>query len=98
MLKWETKSLLLKAEGTYATDAVPVVGTNAILARDVSIKPLRLNTDERDFVVPNFGHQGFLIGGQFVGIDFKVEIAGGGAAGTAPGYGPALIACGLAET
>lgn len=98
MLKWQTKSLLLKAEVTYGTDPVPVVATNAILARNVSIKPLRLLTDEREFVVPNFGNQGHIVAGQFVEIDFDVEMAGGGAAGTAPKYGPALIACGLSET
>lgn len=98
MLKWETKSLLLKNEVTYATDAVPVVATNAILARNVALKPMRLLTDERDFAVPNFGHQGWLVAGKFVEIDFEVEMAGSGVAATPTGYAPAFKACGLAET
>ncbi len=98
MLKWNTKSLLLKNEAVYGTDAVPTVVANAILARNVTIKPLRLITDERNFSLPHFGNQGRLVSGQFVEVDFEVEMAGSGTAGTAPAYGPALKACGLSET
>lgn len=98
MLKWNKKAILLKAEATYGTDSTPAEATDALLAYDVSINPLRLQTDKRDFAVPHFGNQGDLPVGQYVEIDFKIPLSGAGAAGTAPKYGPALIACGLAET
>lgn len=98
MLKWNKKLVLVKVEGTYGTDSVPVVGTDAMLARNVSVKPLRLTTDERDYVVPHFGSQGWLVAGKFIEIDFEVEVAGAGAAGSAAPYGICLKACQLAET
>lgn len=97
MLKWNKKAITLKNEVTYGTDAVPAAG-QGFLGYDVALKPLRLNLDHRDFALPWFGNQGDLVAGKFVEFDFKVPLAGGGAAGTAPGYGPALKACGLSET
>lgn len=98
MLKWNKKALLLKAEVTYGTDSVPAEATDALLAYDVAIKPLILDKDKRDFALPHFGNQGDLVAGKHVEIDFKIPISGSGAAGTAPKWGPAMIACGLAET
>lgn len=98
MLKFETKLLTLKNEVTYGTDAVPTAAANAILARSVSVKPLKLMTDEREAVLPWFGNQGRLVAGKFCTIDFEVEMAGSGVAATPTGYGAALKACGLQET
>jgi len=96
-LKWNKKLLTLKAEVTYGTDAVPAAA-NGVLCYDVALKPLRLNLDRRDFALPWFGYQGDLVVGKFVEIDFKIPMAGGGAAGTAPGWGAALKACAASET
>jgi len=97
VLKWNKKAVTLKNEVTYGTDAIPAAA-NGVLGYDVAIKPLRLNLDHRDFALPWFGNQGDLVAGKYVEFDFKVPLAGGGAAGTAPGYGAALKACGLSET
>jgi hypothetical protein len=83
---------------TPGTDSVPTGAANAILGYDVSLRPLILQTDKRDFALPYFGNQGDLVAGKYCQLDFKVPMAGGGAAGTAPAYGAALKACGLSET
>lgn len=97
-LKFNRKALLLKAEVTYGTDAVPTGAANAMLAYDGAVRPLQLQTDHREFALPHFGNQGDLVAGKNVLMTFKVPMSGAGAAGTAPAYGPALIGCGLAET
>jgi hypothetical protein len=98
MLKFQTKAITAKVEGTYGTDSTPAGATDAVLARNMTVKPLRLLLDRRDFVLPYFGNQGQLVAGKFCEVDFEVELAGGGAAGTAPKYGPLLKGCGLSET
>ncbi len=98
MLKYNKKALLLKLEVTYGTDPTPAEATDALLAYECEIEPLKLQTDRREFALPHFGNQGELVAGQYVAVRFKVPIAGSGAAGSAPKYGSALISCGLAET
>ena len=98
MLKAKRAALLVKPEATYGTDAVPTGAANAFLARNVDINPLEQLYDTRNLVLPFFGNQGEIVGGQYVTGKFQVELAGGGAAGTAPKYGPALKAAGLSET
>lgn len=96
--KTERKALLLKTEVTYGTDAVPTGGANAILARNLSFDPNPATVLSRDLVKPTLGRPRLPIAARHVTLGFDVEMAGGGAAGTAPKYGPALRACGLAET
>lgn len=98
MLKAKRAALLVKPEVTYGTDAVPTGAANAFLARNVDINPLEQIYDPRSFVLPWFGNQGEIIGGQYVTGKFQVDLSGGGAAGTAPKYGPALKAAGMSET
>lgn len=98
MLKAKRAALLVKPEVTYGTDAVPTGAANAFLARNVDINPLEQIYDKRSQVLPFLGNQGEIVGGQYVSGKFQVDLAGGGAAGTAPKYGPALKAAGLSET
>ncbi len=91
-------ALLVKAETTYGTDSVPTALANAILASNVVFTPLEGGEEERDNIVSYFGHQGVVLTGLYERIEFSVEIAGAGAAGTVPGYGALLKACGLSET
>lgn len=97
-LYWKRKALLAKSEVTYGTDPVPTAGANAILARNVKISPLEQNYDDLNRDLHYVGNMGSIVAGSYVKIDFEVEIAGGGAAGTAPGYGPLLKACAMSET
>lgn len=97
-MKWKRKVILLKNEGSYATDAAPVAATDGILARNVRFNPLQLAYDDREYAVTYFGNKGKIISGQWAELAFEVEMAGSSAAGTAPKYGPALKSCGMAET
>lgn len=97
-LKFRKKVLLAKIETVYGTDAVPTGAANAILAKNVEIRPLEGETESRDVVRSNIGAQQVIHVGTRVGMTFEVEMAGAGTAGTAPAYGPLLRACALAET
>ena len=97
-LRWKRKVLLIKVEGTYGVDSAPVVAADSMLARNVSIQPLNLNYDQREFSLPWFGGFGKLPSGGFAQLEFEMEASGGGAAGTIPAFGPALKGCGMSET
>lgn len=97
-LKFRKKVILAKIETTYGTDATPTGAANAILVHDVSITPMQGDVISRDLVRPTLGNDQQIHVGTHVAIEFDVEAAGAGAAGTAPAYGPILRACGLAET
>lgn len=95
---WRKLALLAKIEGVYGTDPTPTGEANAILATDVTFTPLEGGEESRDLLVPHLGHQGVILTGLHGRLEFSVEIAGAGAAGDAPAYGPLLRACGLSET
>lgn len=90
--------ILAKTETTYGTDPTPTGAANAILVRNLEITPLQAETVSRDLVRPYLGVSDQLLAQTRVEVTFEVELAGSGAAGTAPAYGPVLKACGLAET
>lgn len=91
-------ALLAKIETVYGTDIVPTGAANAIRATDVTFTPSQGAEDRHDFIQPYMGHQGIELTNEHVMCEFSVEIAGAGAAGTAPKYGPLLRACGFSET
>ena len=91
-------AILAKIESTYGTDSTPTEGANAILVSNVSITPIVAQNVDRDLVRPYLGASEQLVGTLYVQMQFDVELAGSGAAGTAPAYGPLLRACGFVET
>lgn len=95
---WRKLALLAKIETDYGVDATPVGATNAILANQVTLTPMAGQEVRRDLMRPYLGNQGAILVGNYVELQFSVELAGSGAAGTAPGYGPLLRCCGMAET
>ncbi len=95
--RWRNKLLLLKTETTYGTDAAPAAG-NVIRAQNVSLTPLEADEVKRENVMPYLGAQDMFLAGKHVSLEFEVEMAGSGTAGTAPAYAAALLACGMAET
>src|SRR3954468_12442630 len=97
-LKNIRKAILCKVETVYGTDAAPVAATDALLVRNVSLNPIQLNLDGRAMVLPYFGNDGALVAGKFCAVSFEVEMAGSGAAGTAPKYDSALQGCALSST
>ena len=90
--------LLAKLETTYGTDPTPVVGSDAILVRNIEVTPLEVDTVNRELIRPFLGQADQLLAQQRVLINFEVELAGSGSAGTAPAYGPLLQACRCTET
>ena len=90
--------ILAKTESTYGTDSSPTGAANAILVRNLEITPLQADTVTRDLIRPYLGNSDQLLAQTRVEVTFEVELAGSGAAGTAPAYGAVLKACGLSET
>ena len=90
--------ILAKAEATYGTDPTPTGSSNAILVRNLNIVPLQSDIVQRELIRPYLGNYEQLLAQTRVQVTFEVELAGSGAAGTAPAYGPVLKACGLSET
>lgn len=91
-------ALLAKIESVYGTDPVPTGAANAILFSDFDLGPMEMKTVDRDNIRPFLGSNEQLPTGLFSKIDFTIEAAGSGAAGTAPAWGPLLRACGFDET
>ncbi|MBX3580835.1 MAG: hypothetical protein KF810_02925 [Rhizobiaceae bacterium] len=94
---WRKLALLAKIETVYGTDPTPTGADNAILAIDATYTPIEGQEVSRDLLTPYLGNQGIILTGTYGRLEFSVECAGSGAAGTAPAYGPLLRACGFAE-
>ncbi|MFH1796266.1 MAG: phage tail tube protein [Pseudomonadota bacterium] len=95
---WRKLAILAKIETSYGVDAVPTGGANAILGVNVTHRTMVGEQLSRDLLLPYLGHQGVILDGVVSTLEMSVEIAGSGAAGTAPAYGPLLRMCGMAET
>lgn len=89
--------ILAKTEAVYGTDITPD-GTDAVLVRELEITPQASDTVDRELVRPYMGAFQQLLANTRVEVTFQVELAGSGAAGTAPRYGSILKACGFSET
>lgn len=90
-------AITAKIETTVGTDAAPTLAANAILVRNVDWTPLEMELASRDLLTPYLGNPQSIAVAVYGRMSYEVEIAGAGAAGTAPKYGPLLRACGLAE-
>jgi hypothetical protein len=91
-------ALLAKTESTFNTDAVPTPALNAMMARVSSPTPISAEFADRPLMRGHKGNFGKLAVGAHREIDVEVELAGSGAAGTAPKWAPLLMACGFSET
>lgn len=96
-IRHKEKILLCKLETTYGTDPTPVAG-DGILAKDLVVMPMEGEDVERDLELPYLGNQGTIPVNLHMKLTFKVELAGSGAAGTAPAWDAAMRACGVAQT
>lgn len=90
--------VLAKIETTYGVDPTPSGSANAILVRNLNVTPQSTQLVGRDLIRPYLGNFEQLMASTHVELDFEVEAAGAGTAGTVPGYGCLLRACGMAET
>ena len=95
---WEKKSVILKAEAGYGTDALPTGALNYIEARNVSLTSLDAETAERNIVLEHFGSSGKIIAAMWSKLSFEFALVASGVLGTAPKWGPAMLGCAFAET
>jgi len=91
-------AILAKIETTYGVDPTPTGSANAMLVSNLSINPLNAQNVKRDNVRPYLGGSEELVGTHYVECGFDIELAGAGAAGSAPKWGPLMRACSMAET
>lgn len=98
MVQLTRKSLILaKTEASYGTDPTPTVASNAILAQDLELKPVKAPV-ERPIQLESLMRKQSLLGEEMYEVSFKSEIVGSGTPGTAPRTGALLKACGMSET
>lgn len=89
--------ILAKLETVYGTDPTPTGVANAIFCEEPSIEPV-LKKIERKQLRAVMGGIAPLVIGEAYKISFQTELAGSGAAGTAPQIGPLLRGCNMVET
>jgi hypothetical protein len=91
--------ILAKTEVTQFTDPTPTAGSNAILVKNLTIKPLNVATEDRALIRSYYGNSEQIPISEEAQIEFDVECAGSGTPlGTSAAYAPLLGACGFAET
>lgn len=90
--------LLAKQEVTTGVDPLPTPAANSILVRAFTPQMINAEFVERANIRGYKGNFGSLAVGVHRVFEFEVELAGSGAAGTAPKWGPLLMACGFSET
>lgn len=95
---WKTKAILLKAETTYGTDAVPAGATNWFEARNVTLTPMEAETIDRNIEMPYMGSAGKALVASWSKLSFEILLGASGVLGTAPKWGPMMLALGFAET
>lgn len=96
-IKWDSKILLVKTEGAYGTDSAPTAAANAILAKNIELRPMEGQDVSRDLEQPYIGAQEELPVGLYSVISFEVEAVGSGTTGVAPAWSSLIRACGVAE-
>lgn len=92
---------LCKTETTIGTDAVPTVGSNALVIEEINIQPLGQSESQtrQPLMGPGIiGVQTPVAGKRHAKLSFKIPVVGAAGAGTAVNYAPVLKACALAET
>ena len=98
MASTKPKVALLKIETVYGTDAVPTPAANAILIRDEIRAPqLEVFYANRNNARGHYGRGEQIVAGSKINVGFDIELAGSGTAGVAPGWGPSVRACAMAE-
>lgn len=98
MAKFTRKqALVAKIEGTYGTDSTPTGADNAMVVNNLRLRPLVQQLQERDIAQAFLGHSASIQVAAWKTLEFEVEVAGGGAAGTVPKYDALLLGCGFAK-
>lgn len=91
-------AILAKIESSYGVDPTPTGVANAMRVYGQTVEPLNIKYVENPYLRGYAGGNPELIGAIHKKVSFSVDLAGAGAAGTAPAYSPLLRACAFAET
>ncbi len=78
--------------------AETMVAADAVLAKDINPNPTNPNSQTRNLIKSYLGNSGTVQVSSYMTIEFTVELAGSGAAGTAPQWGKLLRGCAFDET
>ena len=97
-IKMKKLVLLAIAQVAKGTPGTPVPGTNAILCRGLVPAPIKGKFIDRNLIKGAKGNYGGIFAGEHRVFEFEVELAGSGAAGTAPKFAPLLLGCNMSET
>ena len=92
------RALLAKDESSYGSDPTATGSANAILCTELSIEPIQSDVVSRDLIRSYLGNYDTLLANSRAQVTITVEMAGSGAAGTAPHYAPLLTSCGMSQT
>lgn len=96
-IKWKSMITLVKPETVYATDPTPTGAANAMLLKNVELRPMEGQDVSRDLMIPFIGNQGTLPTGIYTALSFEYELVGSGETGVAPAWSPLIRACGVQE-
>src|SRR5690606_25560916 len=96
--KMRNALVFAKLETVYGTDPVPTGPLNAILCRGITPQPITAEYADRPLVRPYLGANGALPSAVHSVLELEVELAGAGAAGSAPKWAPLLLGCAFKET
>lgn len=88
--------ILALVASIFGADAAPTAA-NAVLVAEMSITPLEAQNIERKVMRGSYGGNAELVGTANVKCSITVELAGSGAAGTAPAWGQLMQGCAMAE-
>lgn len=95
--RWRRKVLLAKVRAEGAARADPAAA-DAILASNIVLQPVEAETANRELERPYYGASADINYNIRQRLSFDVDFAAGGAAGTPPGWGNIIRACGMSET
>jgi hypothetical protein len=99
VLKSDSRLLLAKVESSYGADPFPTGTVNAMLVRWRDFpQPAPSDYVDRQLLRPYLGRSQQFKANSKVTLPIAAELAGSGAAGTAPAWGPLARMCGFAET
>jgi len=89
--------IFAQLEASYGVFPGPLTGTDAVLIANARFN-IERDVVSRDLMRGYYGGSEHLMGSRRANIEFDVELAGSGTAGTAPAWGRLLRGCGMAET
>lgn len=97
-IRWRSKIVLVKPEASYGVDSAPTGAANAVLMKNIELRPMEGEDESRELELPWLGGQETIPTALRSVLTGDVELVGSGSTGVAPAWGPLLRACGMAET